>query len=633
MNEYFKEQLDLLKLERRVDEETYEQNIRNTGVQQQRENGFVWYPIAIRGQDTGRGGYVSLEVERTTHQHLIHTLQSGRKAELFSNYNPDEAGAKGIIQHVGGDRLRITLFVDELPDWTRHGKLGIRALFDDDSYDAMELALTTAGNTYDQNRLTRILTGKAVPTFDDSLPPVILPYLNPSQNEAVNKVLSANDLAIVHGPPGTGKTTTLVAATLELLKKTSKPLLAIAPSNTAIDLLCERLAQKGVRVVRIGNPVRVSDELQELTLDHRISVHPDFKRIRELKKRASEFRNMAHKYKRNFGPEERQQRKALFAEAGRISHEVAHLEDFITEDELHRAQVIAATPVGAYHYAIRDLSFDTALIDEAGQALEAACWIPILKVKKVILAGDHLQLPPTVKSEEAARKGLTLTLMEKCAGYHPEATVLLNEQYRMHEKIMYYPSETFYGSRLQAHESVRTQTLFDHDLPLEFIDTAGCGFEEQPVSTSFVNPEEGQLLVTVLFDYLRGLKLENTRSDEITVGVLSPYKQQVERLKSMVTAHPDYANWSSQLTVNTIDGFQGQERDIMVIGMVRSNSEGKTGFLNETRRMNVAMTRARKKLVVIGDSSTLGAQPFYERFITYAQENEFYRSAWEYMDS
>ncbi len=632
MNPYFKKQLELLKLERQADEETFRKSIESTNAPQQREAGFAWYPIAIRGQDAGRGGYVSLEIERTTHQHLVHMLQTGRKAELFSNYESGIPGVKGIIQSVRGDRLNITLFTDELPDWTRHGKLGIRCLFDEDSYDAMELALKTAGNPDTKNPLIGVLTGNRKPVFNPLTAPMVIPELNPSQNKAVRRILEAQELAIVHGPPGTGKTTTLVAAIQQLVRTSSKPVLAIAPSNAAIDLLCERLAKQSLRVLRIGNPVRVGDDLQALTLDYRISVHPDYKRIKELRKRASEFRNMAHKYKRNFGADERQQRKALFAEAGRISHEVSNLEDFIIEDELHRADVIAATPVGTYNYAIRDLSFDTLIIDEAGQALEAACWIPLLKVKKVILAGDHLQLPPTIKSEEAAGSGLAFTLMEKCAGYYPEATVLLDMQYRMHERIMGFPSKTFYGNRLIAHESVKEAGIPQDNAPLEYIDTAGCGSDEQASGTSYVNPEEADFLTSMLFDYLENLRQQGVFTGDMSVGVISPYKRQVELLKEKVAGHPLYKSWSEQISVNTIDAFQGQERDIIFIGMVRSNPEGITGFLNETRRMNVAMTRAKKKLVVVGDSATLTRQPFYDDFISFAQENDAYRSAWEFIN-
>lgn len=630
MNPYFQHQLKLLKLERKADEEIFRKNIESTNARQQREAGFAWYPIAIRGQDIGRGGYVSLEIERTTHQHLVHMLQTGRKAELFSNYESGTPGVKGIIQSVRGDRLNMTLFTDELPDWTRHGKLGVRCLFDDDSYDTMELALKTAGNPDTKNPLIEVLTGKRNPEFRPLAEPVLTPGLNLSQNEAVRKILEAQELAIVHGPPGTGKTTTLVAAIQQLVRSSSKPVLAVAPSNAAIDLLCERLARQSLRVLRIGNPVRVGDELQSLTLDHRISVHPDYKRIKELRKRASEFRNLAHKYKRNFGADEREQRKALFAEAGRISHEVSNLEDFIIEDELHKADVIAATPVGAYNYAIRDLSFDTLVIDEAGQALEAACWIPVLKAKKVVLAGDHLQLPPTIKSEEAAAAGLGHTLMEKCAGYYPEATVLLETQYRMHGRIMGFPSKTFYGNRLIAHPSVKEAGIPGDDAPLEYIDTAGCGFEEQASGTSYVNPEEAVFLTSLLFGYLENLRMREVLTGDLSVGVISPYKRQVELLKEKVEEHPQYKSWPEQISVNTIDAFQGQERDIIFIGMVRSNPEGITGFLNETRRMNVAMTRARKKLVVIGDSATLSRQAFYDDFISFTQDNEAYRSAWEF---
>lgn len=629
MNPYFKNLLDLVRLERKVDEELYDQFIRSAPVQQQREAGYAWYPIALRGQDVGRGDYLVVEIERPSHQHIVHNLQSGRKAELFSNAEPNSPAIKGIIQHIQGDRLRMAFRIETLPDWANKGKLGIRALFDDDSYDAMEAALKTAGTPDQTHPLVPILTGKKPPSFDAHIPTRPFPGLNASQNEAVNLIEQAKELAIVHGPPGTGKTTTLVAAIQRLLTKTTKPILVVAPSNIAVDLLCERLSEKQVRVVRIGNPIRVSDDLQALTLDHRVSEHPDFKRIKELKKQASELRNMAHRYKRNFGPAERSQRKALFAEAGRISHDVAYLEDFIIEDELHKAQVIAATPVGTQNFALRDLSFDTVIIDEAGQALEPACWIPILKANKVVFAGDHLQLPPTVKSEEAARRGLTQTLMEKCVAYYPEATVLLKEQYRMNKIIMGFSSQYFYGNNLLAHDTVAESSIYRGDPPMEFIDTAGCGFEEQLSDTSYVNPEEADFLVKFLTEYLEKIKSRTEKLETLSVGVISPYKHQVELLKQRVTSQRN-AIQGANVMVHTIDGFQGQERDIIVIGMVRSNVEGRTGFLNETRRMNVAMTRARKKLVIIGDSATLTQTEFYEDVLEYVRQKGSYRSAWEF---
>jgi predicted DNA helicase len=368
-----------------------------------------------------------------------------------------------------------------------------------------------------------------------------------------------------------------------------------------------------------------------LTLDHKMAEHPLMKEAKKLKKQANEFRNMAHKYKRSFGKAERDQRKALFDEAHRIMKDVANSEQYILDDLVAKAQVITATLVGANQYMIRNLRYHTVVIDEAGQALEPACWIPILKAQKVIMAGDHCQLPPTIKSNEAARHGLGTTLLEKCVALHPEAVTLLEEQYRMHEHIMGYSSQVFYGNRLKAHPSVATHTLFPGDSPLLFIDTAGCGFEEKLEGTSSTNPEEAALL----FKHLTQLAIElgplYTPANFPTVAIISPYKQQLSLLNEQLLHTPELEPYRPKIAVNTIDSFQGQERDIVYISMTRSNDQGDIGFLSDVRRMNVAMTRARKKLVIVGDSATLASLPFYADFVTYAEAHGGYQSAWEWL--
>jgi predicted DNA helicase len=334
----------------------------------------------------------------------------------------------------------------------------------------------------------------------------------------------------------------------------------------------------------------------------------------------------AHKYKRNFGKAERDQRKALFTEARNIMKEVDKTEQYIIDDLSSKAQVITATLVGANHFTVRSLKYKTVVIDEAGQALEPACWIPIIKGRKLILAGDHCQLPPTVKSVEAAQNGLATTLLEKCVARHPQAVVLLQEQYRMHEQIMGFSSREFYDNKLIAHPSVAHHVLFAGDKPLLFVDTAGCGFEEKVEHTSISNPEEASLLykhLTQLVHVLEGHALFPT------IGIISPYRQQIDVLKEQLAANPALQSHASKISVNTIDGFQGQERDIIYISLTRSNSDNKIGFLSEIRRMNVAMTRARKKLVVVGDSATLSQFPFYADFIEFAQSHDGYMSAWE----
>ena len=631
--DYFKNLLDLLKIEREEDRNQYRKLTESASVADRRANGLTWYPIAIRGSEMSRGDYLTVDVERTTHQDISHQLRSGMPALFFSNHDPKTDRVEGTISYVNGNRLRITLLTDELPDWSRNGKLGVEMLFDDKSYDEMQDALKQANalSQNPQNRLIQILTGQTTPTFRADQPVPSIPRLNDSQRRAVGKILAANELAIVHGPPGTGKTTTLVQAIRALIQQDHQKILVVAPSNTAVDLLSEKLHDEGLNVLRVGNPARVSERLTALTLDHKMAEHSLMKEAKKLKKQANEFKNMAHKYKRQFGKAERDQRKALFDEAHRIMKDVGQTEQYIIDDLVAKAQVITATLVGSNQYMIRDLTFQTVVIDEAGQALEPACWIPILKAQKLVLAGDHCQLSPTIKSGEAARNGLSTTLLEKSVALHPEAVTLLTEQYRMHETIMGYSSRVFYGNQLNAHESVATHALFPGDAALSFIDTAGCGFDEKLEGTSSTNPEEAALLIKHLTQVVAELSQVYTPKNFPTIAVISPYKQQLTVLNEQLGHAPDLQPFRASITVNTIDSFQGQERDIVYISMTRSNDRQEIGFLADIRRMNVAMTRARKKLVVVGDSATLSGLPFYADFVTYAEAHNAYQSAWEWL--
>ncbi|MVT12550.1 AAA domain-containing protein [Chitinophaga tropicalis] len=634
--EYFKKLLELLKIEREEDRKAYQELTETSSVAQRRENGLTWYPIAIRDTEMSRGDYLTVEVERTTHQDIVHQLRFGVSAVLFSNHDAKNDRIEGTITHQSGNRLKITLRTDELPDWSRDGKLGIDLLFDDNSYDEMQNALKQAialSEKPEEGRLIKILTGEKQPTFQTELHPVTLPRLNASQQDAVNKILSANELAIVHGPPGTGKTTTLVQAIKALIKQEHKQVLVVAPSNAAVDLLSERLSDEGLNVLRVGNPARVSESLSALTLDSKMAGHSNMKEIKRLKKQANEFRDMAHKYKRNFGKAEREQRKALFDEARSIMKQVENTEQYILNDLLAKAQVITATLVGANHYTVRHLKYHTVVIDEAGQALEPACWIPILKAQKVVLAGDHCQLSPTVKSDEATRNGLSTTLLEKCTALHPASVVMLEEQYRMNEMIMGYSSSIFYNDKLKAHTSVAGHLLFPEDVPLSFVDTAGCGFDEKTEGTSTTNPEEAAFLFKHLTQLVTSLNAHYQQGNFPSIAIISPYKQQIHILKEQLQHAPELQAFNNNISVNTIDSFQGQERDIVYISMTRSNTDNKIGFLSDIRRMNVAMTRARKKLVVIGDSATLSQLPFYADFISYAEGKNAYQSAWEFIDN
>ena len=632
--DYFKRLLDLLKTERDEDRQLYIKLTQTTSVNQRRSNGLTWYPIAIRDQEMSRGDYLTVEVERTTHQDVIHQLRFGMPAVLFSNHDAATDKVEGTITFVNGNRLKITLRTDELPDWASDGKLGIDLLFDENSYDEMQNACKLAASLAEkpaEGRLIQILTGNKAPSFENSVP-VTVPSLNSSQQAAVNKILHANDLAIVHGPPGTGKTTTLVQAIKAMIKKDNQQILVVAPSNTAVDLLSEKLSDEGLNVLRVGNPARVSERLLSLTLDYKMAEHSHMKEIKRLKKQASAFMDMAHKYKRHFGKAERDQRKALFAEARNIMKEVDNSEQYIIKDLVAKAQVITATLVGANHYTVRNLKFNTVVIDEAGQALEPACWIPILKAQKVVLAGDHCQLPPTVKSAEAAQNGLATTLLEKCVALHPESVVLLEEQYRMHEMIMGYSSSTFYDDRLKAHASVARHLLFNNDNPLVFVDTAGCGFDEKTEQTSTYNPEEAAFLFRHLTQLVSSLDSHYKPENFPSIAIISPYKQQIDTLKQQFLSSPALQPYEHKIAINTIDSFQGQERDIVYISMTRSNPDNRIGFLSDIRRMNVAMTRARKKLVVIGDSATLSQFDFYNNFISWAQDRNAYQSAWEFAE-
>jgi ATP-dependent RNA/DNA helicase IGHMBP2 len=633
---YFRHLLELLKLEKEEDLHSFLKQTQASSVAEKRLNGLAWYPIAIRGTEMSRGDYLSVEIERTTHHELVHQFRFGMPVALFSNYAPQTDRIEGTVNFYGGNRMKITLRTDELPEWCDNGKLGVDLLFDSNSYQEMQNALKRASSIAEdkeEGHLARILTGKTKPQFTETGNLPAIPPLNHVQQLAVHKILAAQELAIVHGPPGTGKTTTLVEAVKALIAAGEQQILIVAPSNTAVDLLSTKIAAEGLNVLRIGNPARVSTELLSLTLDHKIADHPEKKQLKELKKRASEFKNMAHKYKRNFGRAEREQRNALLDESRKLMKDAGRIEEGLTEHLISKAQVITATLVGANHYTIRDLTFNTLIIDEAGQALEPACWIPLLKAKKVVFAGDHCQLPPTIKSSVAAKNGLSTTLFEKCVALHPESVVLLEEQYRMNEVIMGYPSKIFYQEKLRAHASVAGKLLVSNDPPLEFIDTAGCGFTEKQDGTSLSNAEEAEFLVKHLSKYLSELHQTYDLANLPEIAVISPYKTQVYVLRELISQSTVLTALTAKISVNTVDSFQGQERAIVYISLTRSNSERNIGFLSDIRRMNVAITRAKQKLVIIGDSATISSSAFYANFIQYAEDAGVYKSAWEFNEA
>ncbi|MFC4210713.1 AAA domain-containing protein [Pedobacter lithocola] len=635
IKDYFNKLQDLLNIERKADHQAYLKLTENTSAADRRTLGLTWYPIAIRNTEMGRGDYLNIEVERTTHQDLSQQFRFGSSVVLFSNHDAKNDRIDGVITHLNRNKMKISLRLDELPDWAKDGKLGVDLLFDNNSYDEMHNALKQAialSADDSKNKLIKILTTNEHPEINKNVHQYTSNRLNDSQQNAVNKILSANQLAIIHGPPGTGKTTTLVQAIKELSTQENQKILVVAPSNTAVDLLTEKLSEEGLNVIRVGNPARVSERLMHATLDFKMAEHPEMKSIKALKKQANDYKNMAHKYKRSFGKAERDQRKALFDEAHKIGREIENSEQYIIDNLFNSAQIIAATLVGSNHYTVKNLKYNTVVIDEAGQALEPACWIPILKAEKVIFAGDHLQLSPTIKSNEAAKSGLNETLLEKLVYLHPDSVVLLNEQYRMNTQIMGYSSKVFYDDKLMANSAVANRILFKNDKPLMFIDTSGCGFDEKADGTSTTNPEEGVFLLKHLASLTDEIHQQIPQIKFPSIAVISPYKQQVHLLKELVQSNPHLIDHANYISVNTIDSFQGQERDVVYISLTRSNTEGVIGFLQDVRRMNVAMTRAKKKLIVIGDGSTLSRSVFYNNFMKYAEELNSYHSAWEFMD-
>ena len=630
---YFKELATLLKQEQEFDKTQHEALLLQRSVQERAAQGVTWFPIAITDSELGRGDYLTVTIKKTSHPEAEHRFRFGMPVSLFSNHDPQHDRLPGVVAFAGRDVLRISLRVDELPRWSHAGKLGVDLLFDENSYQEMHRALYEANRALTdqkQDNLVKQLLGETDIRVSSTHPVYQNDLLNDSQNKAISHILAEPPLSILHGPPGTGKTTTLVCAVQALLKQRPQQLLIVAPSNTAVDLLTERLDAAEISVVRIGNPVKVSDHLQELTLDAQVDRHDSRKTIKTLEKQARTYFDMAHKYKRNFGKAERDQRRALFDEAHKIRKEIDQTLDYIIQDVLTNAQVITATLVGAHHHTIRDRHYQTVMIDEAAQALEPACWIPILKADRVVLAGDHCQLPPTVKSTPQTTGGLYLTLFEKLVTRHPAHVSLLDVQYRMNALIMNFPSQAFYANRLQAAPPVAHWTLPNDDSPMLFIDTAGAGFEETTVDHAISNKEEALFLCNHLASFVTNLSMPLTDPTFPSIGIVTPYRAQSLYLREIIEQDDRLQPYAKQLQVNTIDSFQGQEKDVIYISLARSNTKQEIGFLADTRRMNVAMTRARKKLIVIGDSGTIGHHKFYGAFLDYIDSLAQHQSVWDW---
>lgn len=538
----------------------------------------------------------------------------------------------GTVNYVDGDRMVITV-PDSAPllDLQQATEeIGIQLSFDETSYKLMFEALDRTMKAKN-NRLAylRDLFYSHQKAAKFTFEPIRFPWLNPTQEKAVNEVLWAKDVAIVHGPPGTGKTTTLVEAINETLMRESQ-VLVCAQSNMAVDWISEKLVDRGVNVLRIGNPTRVNDKMLGFTYERRFEAHPDYPQLWAIRKAIRELRKNRKK-----GSESYHQKLE------RLKSRATELEIRINSELLGEARVIACTLVGSAHRLLEGMKFGTLFIDEAAQALEAACWIPMRRASRVILAGDHCQLPPTVKSIAALRAGLGKTLMERIAENKPEVVTLLKIQYRMNEEIMRFSSDWFYHGEVESAPQIKYRSILEDDSPITWIDTSNeenqvtiegddvvsgekrddMNFHEQFVGESFgrINKAEADLTLLTLAEYLTQVGKRRVLEESIDVGIISPYRAQVQYLKRLLKKYEFFKPYRRLISVNTVDGFQGQERDVILISLVRSNDEGQIGFLKDLRRMNVAMTRARMKLIILGDKSTMTKHPFYQKLWEYVE--------------
>lgn len=610
-------QYDLLQMEYEYEKETYRQQSERVGIHRKIQQGLCWYPVV-----PGKSYYNSLnqlviEIERRDDKEIEHNFEYGRPVCFFTTNgtgSPRYLNFSGIISYVQDDRMVVVLPTPSaLFDLQGvSSELGVQLYFDETSYKTMFSALSGVMKAKN-NRLAHlrdVLLGKT-PVSERKLFPVRFPWLNVTQEEAVNHVLAAKEVSIVHGPPGTGKTTTLVEAIYETLHRENQ-VMVCAQSNTAVDWISEKLVDRGINVLRIGNPTRVNDKMLSFTYERRFESHPDYselwgirKAIREIQ---SSFRKKSHSEKETA-------RNRLSC----LRFRATELEVQIDTDLFSEARVIACTLVGSANRVLTNHTFTTLFIDEAAQALEAACWIAIGKADRVILAGDHHQLPPTIKCIEAARGGLDRTLMQKVAANKPETVSLLKIQYRMHEDIMRFSSHWFYQDELKAAPEVSQRGILAYDTPVVWFDTADCDFEEDRLSESMsrINKQEAVLLVEQLQTYIEKITKERVLDESIDFGLISPYKSQVQYIRGLIKRNAFFKPFRKLITVHTVDGFQGQERDVIMISLVRANDQGNIGFLNDLRRMNVAITRARMKLIILGDASTLTKHAFYRELYKY----------------
>ena len=624
----------LLRMEYEYEKEEFKRQTENMGVARKVKRGVCWYPAS-----PGRSYYNSLnqlviEITHTENLDIEHNFEFGRPVCFFRQSADGKITYFNFTATVSyADEARMVVIMPgagAIMDIQSADNLGVQLYFDETSYrtmfEALEDVLRAKGNRLAE--LRDILLGTVKTGFRE-LYPVRFPWLNSTQESAVNKVLCARDVAIVHGPPGTGKTTTLVEAIYETLHREPQ-VLVCAQSNMAVDWISEKLTDRGVAVLRVGNPSRVNDKMLSFTYERRFEAHPSYPSLWAIRKAIRDL----YTYRPSSG------REAFHQKVARLRDRATELEIAINESLFNEARVIACTLAGSANRVLAGKKFPTLFIDEAAQALEASCWIAIQKAGRVILAGDHRQLPPTVKCPEALKGGLDRTLMETIAARHPSAVSLLRTQYRMNDAIMRFSSECFYDGKVESAPEVKYRGILDWDTPMEWIDTADeeqtapylteapsgavCapalptvevpdfGETRNPDSTSRSNPEEARLTLNILKAYFQKIGKERILAERIDTGIISPYKGQVQLLRALLRRDAFFKPYRHLLSVNTVDGFQGQERDVILISLVRSNENGQIGFLHDLRRMNVAITRARMKLILVGNSHTLCRTPFYK---------------------
>lgn len=671
------QQRTLLQLEYYTEKEAFRKLTEQMGMQRKVKRGDAWFPLQVGKSFYNSLNQTAIEVFRTSDQDIEHNFEFGRPVMFFmvkkmgknenqgntalqQSENPSDANHKvqssnlkvqsikyfsftGTVSYVDGDRMVITVPDSapllELQQST--APIGVQLSFDETSYKLMFEALDRVMKAKN-NRLAylRDLFYSHQKAGRFSFEPMKFPWLNPTQERAVNEVLWAKDVAIVHGPPGTGKTTTLVEAINETLMRESQ-VLVCAQSNMAVDWISEKLVDRGINVLRIGNPTRVNDKMLGFTYERRFESHADYPQLWAIRKAIRELRKNRKKGSENY-----------HQKMDRLKSRAAEIELRINAELFGEARVIACTLVGSAHHLLEGMKFGTLFIDEAAQALEAACWIPMRRASRVILAGDHCQLPPTVKSIAALRAGLGKTLMERIAENKPEVVTLLKIQYRMNDEIMRFSSDWFYGGKVESAPQIKYRSVLDYDHPITWIDTSNeenqitieggdapensasvsssesaanqnsdLNFKEQFVGESFgrINKAEAELTLLTLAEYFTKIGKQRVLEERIDVGIISPYRAQVQYLKKLIKKYEFFKPYRRLISVNTVDGFQGQERDVILISLVRSNDEGQIGFLKDLRRMNVAMTRARMKLIILGNKDTMTKHPFYKKLWEYVE--------------